>query len=102
MGIDHILVREPIGWITTKVWEDSLSGGEQQRLALARVLYHAPVFGLLDECTSMVAVDSERDLYMRLFEEWGITPITLTQRVFMPELYSRELRLGVMNADGWE
>jgi len=101
-GIEHIVEREEEGWLTERVWEDTLSGGEQQRLCLARVFYRQPVFGLLDECTSMVAADAEEELYRRLIKDWGITPVTLTQRMFMPELYKQELSLGVRNADGWE
>jgi len=102
VGIEHILTREEQGFMAESSWEDSLSGGEQQRLCFARVLYHKPIFGLLDECTSMVAADAEEKLYRSLFKDWGITPITLTQRLFMPDLYSKELSLGIRNANGWE
>lgn len=101
-GIQHVLDREEKGWLAQQTWEDILSGGEQQRLCMARVLYHGPNFGLLDECTSMVAADAEEDLYKKLFKEWGITPITLTQRMFMPDLYVKELEFGATNANGWE
>jgi len=100
-GIEHVLIREPSGWITEKGWEDVLSGGEQQRLCFARVLYYAPTFALLDECTSMVAADAEANLY-RTLASWGITPLTLTQRVFMTDLYQKNLSLGVRQAEGWE
>jgi len=102
VDIDNVLTREGKGWLTERAWEDVLSGGEQQRLCFARVLYHGPAFALLDECTSMVAADSEAGLYQRLFENWGITPLTLTQRLFMPDLYQRELKLGVRSLAGWE
>mmetsp|Transcript_3058 Transcript_3058/g.7135 ORF Transcript_3058/g.7135 Transcript_3058/m.7135 type:complete len:84 (+) Transcript_3058:2-253(+) len=70
-------------------------------MALARVFYRRPCFALLDECTSMVACDAEEGLYRALVQDFGITPLTLTQRLFMPDLYARELRLGLSTPDGW-
>lgn len=44
-------------------WQQKLSGGEQQRLAFARVLLHQPDFVFLDEATSAVDPETERRLY---------------------------------------
>lgn len=101
-GIHNVLLREPEGWLTERLWEHVLSGGEQQRLCLARVFYRKPTFALLDECTSMVAADAAEKLYRQLFHDWGVLPVMLTQRMFIPDLYKQELVLGECNAKGWD
>lgn len=88
------------GWLFQCDWEDQLSGGEQQRLALSRVLFHRPCFAVLDECTSMVAADVEERLYQTVVCS-EITPVTMSQRLFLPQLHSQELRLGVDSPSKW-
>ena len=37
--------------------------GEQQRMGMARLFFHNPKFGVLDECTNATSVDIEEHLY---------------------------------------
>jgi putative ATP-binding cassette transporter len=53
-------------------WSQKLSGGEQQRLAVARVLLRQPAWVMADEATSALDEASERLIYQRL--------LALTQR----------------------
>jgi putative ATP-binding cassette transporter len=47
-------------------WEKVLSVGEQQRIALARVLLIAPRYAILDEATSALDLANEDSLYQQL------------------------------------
>lgn len=50
-------------------WSQKLSGGEQQRLAIARVLLKQPAWVFADEATSALDEAAERQLYQRLLEQ---------------------------------
>jgi vitamin B12/bleomycin/antimicrobial peptide transport system ATP-binding/permease protein len=50
----------------TEAWGQMLSGGEQQRLAIARVLLKKPQWIFADEATSALDIEAENTLYKRL------------------------------------
>ncbi|KAK4054348.1 ATP-binding cassette long-chain fatty acid transporter pxa2 [Microbotryomycetes sp. JL221] len=78
LDIDHIVEREG-GWDVVREWRDALSGGDKQRIAMARLFYHCPKYAILDECTSAVTLAVEKTFYDRA-TELGITLLTVSHR----------------------
>ena len=96
------LVEREGGWDTRKEWKDVLSGGEKQRMGIARLLYHEPRYAFIDEGTSAVSSDVEGLLY-ETAKERGITLITISTRVSLKKYHTYSLVLGL--GDGgydWE
>jgi len=90
------------GWDTRKEWKDVLSGGEKQRMAIARLLYHEPRYAFIDEGTSAVSSDVEGLLYESCKQK-GITLITISTRASLKGYHTFNLTLGLgEDGSGWE
>lgn len=76
--IENIVDREK-GWDALEEWRDVLSGGLQQRVAMARLFYHAPKYAILDECTSSVTLEVEKAMYDNA-KALNITLMTVSHR----------------------
>ena len=99
VGVLYLTDRYELDRVMT--WEDVLSLGEQQRIGMARLFYHTPTFGVLDECTSAISVDIERKLYQEAAAR-EITCITISQRLALNEFHAQELKLGSEHENGWK
>jgi putative ATP-binding cassette transporter len=71
------LVERCGGFETDVDFAKVLSGGEAQRLAVARVLLSKPRYAVLDEATSALDVKNEAHLYQAL-SDLGVTLVSVT------------------------
>ncbi len=75
-------------------WDQTLSGGEKQRLTFARVLLHRPDIIVLDEATSALDPRSQDSLMQILSEEMeGLTIVSVGHRPELEQFHSRKLTL---------
>lgn len=79
LGLEHLVDLYDGGWDAEAEWRDVLSGGLQQRVAMARLFYHRPQYAILDECTSSVTLDTEKAMYDRA-KALGVTLMTVSHR----------------------
>jgi vitamin B12/bleomycin/antimicrobial peptide transport system ATP-binding/permease protein len=75
-------------------WEHALSGGEQQRLAFARVLIQRPDTIVMDEATAALDVLSQEQLMRLLLERLpDVTVISVGHRPELEAFHTRKLVL---------
>jgi len=75
-------------------WDQTLSGGEKQRLAFARILLHRPDIIVLDEATGALDSQSERELMKLLSREFEhATVVSVGHRSELEALHGRRILL---------
>ena len=83
-------------------WGQKLSGGEQQRLAIARVLLKQPAWVFADEATSALDEQAEKTLYQRLLamvDQAGGGLVSIAHKPSVAAFHTRRWEL-VAQAEG--
>jgi putative ATP-binding cassette transporter len=82
-------------------WSLQLSPGEQQRIAVARVLLHSPQWLFLDEATSSLDEATEQRIYQLLSERLpGTTLLSIGHRSGLLAYHTRKLELAPVESGG--
>ena len=90
VGLGHLLDRLD----EEGPWEQTLSGGEKQRLAFARLIIHKPNLIVLDEATSALDPESQEKLMQLLNEQLPeATLISVGHRPELEAFHERKLVL---------
>jgi putative ATP-binding cassette transporter len=90
VGLEHVVERLD----EEQPWEQTLSGGEKQRLAFARLLIHKPDLIVLDEATSALDPESQEKLMHLLNERMPhATVISVGHRPELEAFHERKLSL---------
>jgi putative ATP-binding cassette transporter len=90
VGLDHL--KEKIE--EDAPWDQTLSGGEKQRLAFARLLLHNPDIVVLDEATSALDEKSQDKMMDIVIKELpNATIVSVAHRVELEAFHSRKIVL---------
>ncbi|OCK60336.1 ABC transporter ATP-binding protein/permease [Bradyrhizobium sp. LMTR 3] len=90
VGLDHL--REKIE--EEGPWDQTLSGGEKQRLAFARLLLHNPDIVVLDEATSALDEGSQDKMMELVIKELpNATIVSVAHRAELEAFHSRKIVL---------
>ena len=74
-------------------WDQTLSGGEKQRVAFARILLHKPDIVVLDEATSALDPKSQVRLMELLTDQPEITLLSIGHRPELELFHTRKIEL---------
>ncbi|MEZ2133131.1 MULTISPECIES: ABC transporter ATP-binding protein/permease [unclassified Sinorhizobium] len=97
--IKAALEKVGLGYLNDKIeeeapWDQTLSGGEKQRLAFARLLLHDPDIIVLDEATSALDEKSQdKMMEMVIHELPKVTIISVAHRAELEAFHSRKITL---------
>jgi putative ATP-binding cassette transporter len=89
VGLEHLVARLD----EEGPWDQTLSGGEKQRLAFARILLHNPDIVVLDEATAALDPASQDKLMELLLDRAGMTILSVAHRPELEAFHTRKIVL---------
>ncbi len=84
--LGHLL--QLYGLDAVRNWDDVLSLGEQQRVAMVRLMLHKPSVAMLDECTSAVD-EHQQNLFYKLLRDQGMCFVSVGHRPELQRLHDK-------------
>eukprot|EP01124_Arcella_intermedia_P000648 TRINITY_DN10351_c0_g1_i1.p1 TRINITY_DN10351_c0_g1~~TRINITY_DN10351_c0_g1_i1.p1 ORF type:complete len:1236 (-),score=207.20 TRINITY_DN10351_c0_g1_i1:43-3750(-) len=96
-NLGYLLTRFDLN--TEEIWSSVLSGGEQQRLSMARLFFHKPPYAILDESTSALDPANEELMYTKC-SEFKIGYISIGHRESLMSYHHRMLLMD--GKGGWQ
>jgi putative ATP-binding cassette transporter len=97
--IKAALDKVDLGYLTGRIeedapWDQTLSGGEKQRIAFARLLLHRPDIAVLDEATSALDEKSQDKMMATIIHELPeVTVISVAHRAELEAFHTRKVTL---------
>lgn len=92
VNLEYLLDRDEGLLSKGEILTRRLSLGEQQRLGFARIVISRPKLVVLDESSSALDLDNERDMYA-MVKQIGATIISVGNRPSLLDMHDRVLRL---------
>jgi putative ATP-binding cassette transporter len=97
--VAKVLEKVELGYLVERLdedgrWDQTLSGGEKQRLAFARVLLHRPGIIVLDEATAALDTPSQDRVVRMLWQELKeATVVSIGHRPELADFHHRKIIL---------
>ena len=100
-GLDRFVEQNEGLELTHHEWNSVLSGGERQRMGFARLFYAQPQYAILDESTSALNPEMEKQLYTELTKTEDVTIVSIAHRLELAKYHDKQLKIDGDGSGRW-